>query len=352
MPSTAIESITPAIERAKQQLFQPFRARHWVRLALLGLATGEISNGGNFNFNVPFRQTSQSQHLLASPIAWHDPRVQAAIAALALCGVALLLIIIYVSSVCRFILFETVLSGRAELRAGWKRWQTQGRRFFGFQLLLMLAAMLVIGGPIVWIAWTATHGGFHGMREHLATAALSIAGAVMVFLALIFALALVTVLTKDFVVPQMALENTTVADGWRRLFALMQAEPKRWAGYVGMKIVLAIAAGIMLAIVWIGFFLLLLIPGILIGIIVALLIHGLGLIWTAVTIALAIIFGTLAVAGLIFGIGFVASPVTVFFPTYAYTFFADRYPPLAAQMFPPPPAPPQTPPEVAPVPAM
>ena len=56
-------------------------------------------------------------------------------------------------------------------------------------------------------------------------------------------------MTKDFVVPQMALEGIGAMEGWRRLWPMIQAEKGGYAGYVGMKIVLAIGAGIVIGIV-------------------------------------------------------------------------------------------------------
>src|SRR6202042_3124953 len=69
-----------------------------------------------------------------------------------------------------------------------------------------------------------------------------------VFLIFVFVLALVFVLTKDFVVPQMALEDIGVMEGWRRLWRMIKAEKGGYAAYIGMKIVMAIGAGIMVGI--------------------------------------------------------------------------------------------------------
>src|SRR5207237_9529958 len=54
----------------------------------------------------------------------------------------------------------------------------------------------------------------------------------------------IQVFTKDFVVPQMALENLSAFEGWRRLWVMLQSEKGSYAGYGGMTLVLAIGAAV------------------------------------------------------------------------------------------------------------
>jgi len=53
-------------------------------------------------------------------------------------------------------LFEPILGGRCELRAGWRRWQFTGQHYFLWQIafgLSVLAALrLLIGAPLVSIS--------------------------------------------------------------------------------------------------------------------------------------------------------------------------------------------------------
>ncbi len=44
-PITAVQAMTPALERTKQQLFLPFRFSHWWRLALTSLLAGTAIDG-------------------------------------------------------------------------------------------------------------------------------------------------------------------------------------------------------------------------------------------------------------------------------------------------------------------
>jgi len=76
-----------------------------------------------------------------------------------------------------------------------------------------------------------------------------------------------------------------------------------------------------------------LIPVAILAVIVVMIVRG-GLNWNAVTITLAIVVGTILLAGLLYVIALVCVPVAVFFPAYAIYFFADRYPVLHAQLYP------------------
>jgi len=44
----------------------------------------------------------------------------------------------------------------------------------------------------------------------------------------------------------MAVDNVGVIEGWRRLLQMMKAQKGSYAGYVGMKIVMAIGASVVL----------------------------------------------------------------------------------------------------------
>jgi hypothetical protein len=159
-------------------------------------------------------------------------------------------------------------------------------------------------------------------------------------------------LAKDFLVPIMALENLDFADGWRRLLAMIGLEKGRFAIYLLLKLVLAIAAGILFTIAAIVPALVVLIPGVIA--VVAGRAAGMG--WNATTISLAIIFGSLLLLLLIYLVALVSVPATVFFPAYAIHFFASRYPTLDALLNPAPmppapeslPVPPSPPPFQAP----
>jgi len=101
-----------------------------------------------------------------------------------------------------------------------------------------------------------------------------------------------------------------------------------------MKIVLAIGASVVFGIVAAVVAAIALIPVVFIVVLVVVLLRG-GVSWNTGTITLAIVVGTILLAGLLYVIALVCVPVAVFFPAYAIYFFAERYPGLHAQLYPP-----------------
>ena len=355
MPLSAIDTISVALEHTKQQLFRPFRWGQWVRLAVLGFLTGELSSGGGCsgNFNIP---TNAQTHPRGSEEFQSLPHMDPYLAGhiLLIVGVALLffsvviLLWMYVGSVHRFVLIESIVTKRVSLREGWQRWHAAGRRFFLWRMVFQIAAgmlaAILIGIPVgiaLLLGW------LRDAEAHMAP--LILGGILLLFLFLAFVLvaAVVGLLAKDFMAPIMALEELDFADAWSRLLAMMKQDKGGYLGYVAMKIVLAIAAGIIFGILITIAILVIALPFGLVGVAAVIAGKAAGLTWTAATITLAIVAGTLAFLLLMFVSSILSVPVTVYFPAYSIYFFASRYPKLDAWLHP---APPQVvPPPVAPV---
>ena len=173
-------------------------------------------------------------------------------------------------------------------------------------------------------------------------APLVLGGIVLFVVFFIFGLvtAVIFVLTKDFVVPQMALENIDAVEGWRRLWAMMKADMGGYAAYLGMKILLAIVATILIGIGTVILGLIIALPSIALGLLAVLSGKAAGLTWNAETITLAIVVGCILLAVFLYLVSLIAVPAIVFFPAYSMYFFAARYPRLAAVLYPATPAPP------------
>jgi hypothetical protein len=348
LPRSAIDVIGLAFEHARKQLFEPFRSGQWTRLALLALATGEMSSGGGCNSGVkalsslPSRLPNSTQNFTAPSDVWSglglDPAVIVSMVVVAVVGLFVLgLVWLYVSSVSRFLLFESVLRRDCELSESWGRWQKQGLRYFGFQLALSIVGLGVAAILFVPLLLPVVAALLKGHQAPGAGLFIALLPMILVFTAFGLLMALIGVLTKDFLIPLMAVDGVGVIEGWRRLLAMMTSEKASYAGYVGMKIVLAIGASVVFGIVSAIIAAIALIPVAILVVLVVLLVRG-GLNWNAATITLAIVVGTILLAGLLYVIALVCVPVAVFFPAYAMYFFAERYPALQAQLYPQPPA--------------
>jgi hypothetical protein len=339
LPITAIDAITPAIEHTKQQLFKPFRLGQWTKLAFVGLLAGELGASGvnRSNFNFPHHPgATPAPHITIPGTLGVDTALLIAfIAAAVVAALAVAIILLYVSSVMRFILFDSIILKECLIRSGWSRRLGAGWRYFVWKftyLVLTLAGIcILIGLPA---AFVFVSGWYKAPKEHILP--LIFAGGIifLVLFAFFLITAVVFVLTKDFVVPLMALEGLTATEGWRRLWRMMEVEKTAYATYIIMKIVLAIVAGVLIAVAAVIVSLIYVVPTAALAVIAILEGKAAGLTWAPDTIALAAIVGLILLAGFLYFVSLISVPAIVFFPAFSIYFFADRYPRLAAALNP------------------
>jgi hypothetical protein len=353
---SAADCVGPALQHTRQQLFSPFRFGQWSRLALVAILAGELHVGGcNFgNWGQLASQRKRGGQEFLAPVMPHiDPariaQFAGLIAAMVFLAIVIFFVFLYINSVFRFILFESVLRKECSIGDGWQRWHRAGRRYFLWQLVLVISGLVffgfLVGIPVVMMGAAGSMKPSAGHLAGLAGGLLLLIGAVLLC-ALV--LAAVQVMARDFLVPIMALEDLDFADGWSRLFGLMRGEFGKYAVYLLLKFVMMIAALILFSI-------LALIPALfIVGPSALVVIAGVaaGLSWNVTTVSLAIIFGIMAFVLLLYLIALVATPATIFFPAYAMYFFAARYPNLGALVNPAPvvPSVPETPPVLEPPP--
>ncbi len=337
MALSSVDVVGPAFERTKRQLFKPFQFSQWLRLAVVGFLAGEMGTSGGCNARFPFNWPSQpNQEFQSTSVlgAAGMLGVLAIVVLLAL-GIVIAITFLYINSRMRFVLFDSVLTGRGRIRHFWSQRGAPAFRYFAWQIMFAIVTMIGVGllfgiplGFALLMGWLTTP------REHVLALVLVGGLAVIAFLAALIVLFTVQVLTKDFVVPQMAFEDITVGEGWRRWRAMMEEEKGGYAGYIGMKIILAIAATVILGIIAILVILVMLIPVGGAGALAYFWSRSAGIGWTPLTIALAVVVGAIVLAALILLMALISVPAIVFFPAFAMHFFAERYPALHAALNP------------------
>ena len=343
MPISAADSITLAVEHTKQQLFKPFRIGQWTKLAFVGLLAGELGANSCNRASFPRHPGAGGGGGLPGSLGI-DPALLAALGALlavlVITSIAVGIILMYVGSVMRFVLFDSIIARECHIRWSWSRRLSPGWRYFEWKVLYILLSLASVGVLIgIPLAVAFGKGWLRQPGEHIAP--LVLGGVALFFLLLIFGVvtAVVFVLTKDFVVPQMALENIDAVEGWRRLWTMMKADSGAYARYLGMKILLSIVAAILIGIATIILGLIIALPSIGLGILAVLSGKAAGLTWNAETITLAIVIGCILLGIFLYLVSLISVPAIVFFPAYSMYFFAARYPRLASVLYPAPPAP-------------
>ncbi len=340
----AVDAVKPAIQHTGKQLFMPFRFGVWLRLAVLGLLTAEFS-GGSSGSRVNLSNGGSRGGNGLSGLA--DLGIETVVLAviLGLIGLALGLLLLYISAVCRFILFDAVLRDRYHLREGFRRWSSTGLSYFFWQLGLA-AIVLIFLAVVIGIPLLAAFGS--GVFERSEPPVAMIVGLVIVVLFLVIpffiTLAVVSLFARDFVVPIMAMEDVGILAGWRLFFPMLRSEILSYVFYVLFKIVLAIASAIVFGIATLIVIIFPLLFFAAMG--AAMFFAGLfaGLTWNVFTVALAIMAGVIVLVVLLAIAAFISTPAVVFFQAYRIHFFGSRYEALedalAAGPFGPEPAPP------------
>jgi len=343
---SALDAFSPAMARVSAMLFKPFRLGTWLKIGFIGLLGGGVATFHSNNVNFPTSyQVPANRHFPDDPfveilrflhsihIANH---IHAIVTALAIAA-AISLIFLYLFCRFRFVLFDSVITTQPAVGRGWRLYASQANNYFGFWLVFRLVSFgvfaLIIGVPL-WHAYK--NGALSGDGSLLVLLKLVASIALFALLAsMVFAI--ISTLMKDFIMPIMALDNFAVADAWSALWRVIASEPGAWAGYLGMKLVLTIGAGIALAIA----FVIALLPAfIVIGIPTALLVvvgvFSLKSGAVAVGVVICAIAALFAATCLCCIYMILTAPITVFFASYAFYFFGGRYPKLGALLWPQP----------------
>jgi hypothetical protein len=343
-PLSAVDCVSPSFERTKRQLFVSFRFRRWVRLAIVCLVLGDFAGGGGYtgSFNLPgLPDRRNSPQSTIGFLDWSQlqPFIPWLIGGAVLL-LAFIVLWLYMASVYRFILFESVLYDRCELKGAWGRWEAAGRSYFLWLVSLSFAVMavsLLLGGGAAFVGWRLEI--FQHPGDHLALLILGGLTILCILFGFLMATALAGVFAKDFCVPLMAIENLPVLDAWRRLLPMLAAEKMAYAGFVLMKIVLAVGSAIIFGIITVLTLIAVAIPLAIGG--AALFFGGkaAGLSWDFPLIGVVAILGGVVISGILYLLALISTPPMVFFQAYVIYFFGSRYPALGVIAFPPSPTP-------------
>jgi hypothetical protein len=362
----ATDAISPAFQRTKHLLFNPFRFSFWWRMTLVCLYSGQLAGSFNgFNFNLPSdwpqsRRRGGSSGFLAD-FPWHnvDPStvwVWVGIAVIGLVALAVfVLVFMYISSMLQFVLFDSVLIGECHIRQNWSRRQRAGRKYFKFSLIVSAVVwtiMLMVFGTPILFAWAS--GLFAEPSRHLWV--LIGGGIVVALLFLVFALAAAAfgVLARDLLVPVLAMEDIPLGEAFDKAKMMVVADKGGYAIYALMRFLLAIAVGIVFGIINVILFLLVLVPTAVVGVLIFSLVPaGSGAPHFAL-IGIFVLIGIAILIALIVATLFISLPGAIFQQSFSMYFVAARYAPLTPYMYPPPlipPAPPPMAPPAEPAPA-
>jgi hypothetical protein len=355
-PLSASEAISPAIDRTKAVLFRPFRkGRSW-KLA----ATAYLSAMGCMFLPIPLA-------ILILPwVTTPQTMSRTAFVALFASIVAIYTVVtwlfFYFGARLEFVLFDIVLFKAEFVAPVWRKYSPQTWRWIGLKVVFGTVVSLIAGVPIaVWgvraIGQLALQPGqppppgFIGsffLFSFIATGWFSL-------------LFLLSSLLGDFVLPPLALENTTLSDALGRFMALLKAEPGQVFAFCCFKVLLGIVALIVMEIaIFIAEFVIAIPLGI-VGFLGWLVLHQLGAAGVLMMAAGAVLLYAAFFGLFLYFVLGMQGCIMTFFQAYGMYFLGGRYPLLGDLIdrfipqpypypagFPPPLADPQIPPPIPP----
>jgi hypothetical protein len=329
-PLSAAEAISPAIERTKVALFQPFKpGRSW-KLA----ATAYLSALAAFFIPTP---------LFSFVTAASRPHAGLAGMLFSLgfgtLFSAVMFVLFCIAARLEFSLFDIVLLNEKFVAPSWRRHAPQAWRWIGFKLIFSLI-FAILCGPVLYIAFTRLLPEFAAVHvvpgQPPPPQFFANMMRVYAVIGLPFGLGvLCSSLLTNFVLPSVALENTTVREGLRRFFGLIASEPGAVSVFVVLKLVLAIAGIVAMEFVIVASELLALVPLALVGVAGWFALRSAGDPGHLMMIAGGILLLVLFFIFVVFVSTLVLGSLHIFFQAYALYFLGGRYQPLGDLLEPP-----------------
>lgn len=319
----AINVIEPSLEKTKKLLFKPFKAKLWLKLALVVFLIGWSAS--NFNFS-PMGEKSDSSEFSSKFQNTISIIPFAVIILLALVLIAVVLFLVLISFVARFVFLESVLKNEVSILADLKKHFGKGTQV----LLFGIGVGLVTSVLIFLMSLPAILVLSQGWQVKLIILLPYILVAILIFIPVILLLSIVSSFTTDFTIPLMLKSDNGVIKTWRRLLGLIKAKKMQFLVYILLKIVLKIIAGILGFIIVLIFLivlaLIIALPLVVLGIILFVIFGinpvnfipaGFGLFMLVVS---GIILAILAILAVSYAIIFITLPIPVFFRYYSVLF--------------------------------
>ena len=322
---SAVDAISPAWEHTRRLLFA---RRDWRLLLKIGAVAFFAEVGGcSSSFNGPMRQSHGV-----------PPAFVAALMALAVViGIAAFVIFLaffYLSSRLQFTLFDIVLRSDTTVAPIWRRYGGITWRWMGLKFLFFLAALICILPLLIPVILRFIHtvGTTGGQLADPAGFFVTLFGFIASIFLIVIVISVCYILLRDFGLPSMAMENTSLGLTVGRIFRHIRAEPGQVALYILMHFLMRIAGA------FVGYFV--------IGIatLIALIPFGgaaLAL-WAGLHNAgtnghIAMIAGWVVLGIVLFALIVIASIMLfgylfTFFQAYALYFLGGRYPMLGAYL--------------------
>ena len=328
-PISATGAILFALEDTLRLLFRPFDVWRWAKLGLLCLLLGGGTPTAAFQWSLGALPGDLRLPSLLSRTRQLVEQHPSLIFLVVVGALALGIGVLYLRSLFRFILVDSLVKREVSLGRAWIALRPLGGSYFRWLastlagLVAAFALMVILALPGLQAASAS------GPGRLLATALLALILALIVLVGL--AVALLIMLTDDLVVPLMYADRLPLPSAWKLLWQKIRADPASFAVYILLRFLLSVGVSVGVLLFLVPLLVGLFSGSIIVAAVIVLALHLVGLtwVWSLPTIALAIL-ALLLLAGLLIALlSAVGMPGQVFLQDFSLHFIAARSPSLA-----------------------
>ncbi len=256
------DPFSPAFEKMKKFLFEPFDMGRWFNLGL-GAWLAALGSGGGLNFPTQgfsnLGQNRDSSEGTGGAEAIGDFLTEhLAVIGVTVIGVLIFVILLgfllsWLSARGQFMLLDNIVYERAEVSKPWNEFKTQANSLFVFKAVYGLAATLVFL-PLFFFVFMGVVSYMNlisltsALEEYLPAALLHItpgttAGLVLVLVVLVFISFYITMFLDDFIVPIMYRQGIRVMDAWSKFLPVLGANVGSFFLYSLFRLLIAMGGG-------------------------------------------------------------------------------------------------------------
>jgi hypothetical protein len=319
------EALVASFYDAVGLLFTPFDGGRWFKLSLVCLFLGGGTPTAAFNWTFALPAEVSVRPGIERARAYIGDHLWLVVLVILL-GFAMTVGGLYVRSVFRFILVDTIVRHEILVGAAWTKLQPLGRSYFRWLLGLVFSAVLALA--------VTAFAGFGYLRSAAAAGTSSLAfSAVLVGILLFIALAglvlmVIVTLTDDLVVPLMYAEQLPLAAAWRKLGRRLRLEAGAFTLYVLLRFVVSLGVAVLVMlllfpILFSVFSGVILVVGL---VVLALKIVGLAWVWNGATILVASAAAMLLTGFLLVLLSAAGMPGQVLLQGFGMRFASPRFP--------------------------
>jgi len=323
-------AISFALDDTLRLLFRPFEVWTWAKLSLLCLFLGGSTPTAAFQWSLSALPSDFRLPELLSRSRQFVEQHPALIFLVIVLTLALGICFLYLRSVFRFVLVDSLVKRGVTLRRAWSALRGLGESYFRWLAgtLVGLAATFSLAVIVALPGVQATSA--TGPEKLFARASLALILSLIVLLGL--AVGLLIILTDDLVVPLMYADHLPLPSAWRKLWQKMRYDPTSFAVYILLRFLLSVGVSVAVLLFLVPLLVGLFSGAIILAAVVILALHWVGLtwVWSLPTIILALGALLMLLAVLVILLSTVGMPGQVFLQDYSLRFIAARSPSLAA----------------------